>query len=201
VNQLDQPITLRLNSAWQVIGHTSPRCAIIALTGGEKGQRPALAMDIIFDENSEFASAIPTDWEHWVKLPIRATDAAIMSNRGPIRLPTVILNPRYSSMPMKLPRLTKQAIFAREKGVCGYSGRKLSKNEATVDHILPRARGGKDSWENLILCDKKINFAKGSRLNEEAGLKLSKKPKAPIAIPASSTITQINHPHWAYFLR
>jgi len=198
---LEQPVTLRLNSAWQVIGFSNPRTAIIAMTGGEKGQRPALAMDIIFDENGEFASAIPTDWEHWIKLPIRATDAAIMSNRGPIRLPTVIVNPRYSRMPMKLPRLTKQAIFAREKGVCGYSGKKLSKNEATVDHILPRSRGGKDSWENLVLCDKRINFDKGSRLNEEIGLKLSKKPKAPMPIPASSTITQINHPHWAYFLK
>lgn len=171
------------------------------MTGGEKGHRPALAMDIIFDENGEFASAIPTDWEHWVKLPIRNGDSALLTSSGPIRLPTVIVNPRYGRMPMKLPRLTKQAIAVREKGVCGYSGRKLSKSEGTVDHIVPRARGGKDSWENLIYCDKKINFAKGSRLNEEAGLKLLKKPKAPMAIPASSTITQINHPHWAYFLK
>ena len=197
---IDQPLTLRLNSSWLPIGQCTPKQAIIAMCGGEKGQRPALAMDIHFDENGEFAGAVPTDWEHWVKLPIRNGDQALMTNRGPIRLPTVITNPRYGKMPLKMPRLTKQAIFAREDGVCGYSGRKLSKNEATVDHITPRARGGKDSWDNLILCDKKINFAKGSRLNEEAGLRLLKKPKAPLPIPASASIKQINHPHWSYFL-
>lgn len=198
---LEQPIVLRLNSAWQVIGVASPRLAITALCGGIPKERPALAMDIAVDEQGTMVSAVPTDWENWVKLPVRPGDLSLMTSRGPIRCPTVLVNPRYGKMPKKSPRLTKGAILARDGFTCAYTGKKLDRTTATVDHVIPRHKGGADSWENLVACDKEVNFKKGSRLNEEVGLKLAKKPKAPASVPISATITKINHPDWTHFIK
>lgn len=171
------------------------------MCGGDKHNRPALAMDIVLSEDgTELISAIPTDWEHWVQLPVREGDPVLMTRHGPIRAPVILINPKFSKMPKKLPRLTKQAIFHRDGYTCGYTGKKLSKGEATIDHIIPRSLGGKDDWENLITCEKKTNFAKGNKTNKEAGLSLLKKPLAPMPLPVSATINQSNHPHWSWFI-
>lgn len=199
-NVLENPIVLRLNSAWQPIGVTTPRQAIVALCGGIPNERPALAMDITVDEHGNMVSAIPTDWDNWIKLPVRSGDTALLTSRGEIRCPTVLINPRFNKMPKKMPRLTKAAILNRDGYTCAYTGKKLDRSTATVDHIIPRHKGGRDEWENLVACDKDVNFRKGSRLNEEVGLKLAKKPKAPAPLPVSATIKSINHPDWSHFL-
>lgn len=198
---LEQPIVLRLNSAWQPIGTTSPRQAIVAMCGGIPNERPALAMDIYLDDGGNLVNAIPTDWEHWQKLPVRPGDTALLTSRGQIRCPTVLINPRFNKMPKRLPRLTKQAVLARDGFTCAYTGKKLDKKTATVDHVIPRHHGGKDSWDNLVACDKETNFKKGSRLNEEIGLTLLRKPKAPQPIPVSATIKSINHSSWKHFIQ
>jgi 5-methylcytosine-specific restriction endonuclease McrA len=74
---------------------------------------------------------------------------------------------------------TKQNIFKRDKYTCGYSGRKLQKNELSVDHILPISRGGGNTWENLITCAKEVNTFKDNRTPQECGLKLLWKPGKP----------------------
>lgn len=62
---------------------------------------------------------------------------------------------------------------------CCYTGKKLSKKELTLDHILPVSRGGKNTWENLVTCHKDLNVWKGNRTPEECGLKLLTKPTRP----------------------
>ena len=62
---------------------------------------------------------------------------------------------------------------------CQYSGKKLNKDQLSIDHILPISRGGKDTWENMVCCDRDVNSAKSNKLPDEAGLKLINKPKKP----------------------
>ena len=74
-------------------------------------------------------------------------------------------------------RPSKMAIFLRDDFTCAYCGRVLRDSELTVDHIVPRSRGGEYSWTNLVTCCPFCNQKKGSRTPEEAGMELLFRPK------------------------
>lgn len=201
-------VVLVLNSVWQPIGYTSVKKAFVAMCSTQDGENyAAKGIDIDFPQNSDgtynFESPNllnPLNWESWLNCSIRDFDLTIQTAKRKIRVPTVIISTNYHKMPMKQLRPTKKGIYDRDEGKCVYSGKKLSRNEASIDHVLPKSRGGKDVWTNLVLADRKINFEKGAKTNEEAGLKLLKQPKAPLPIPASHLIHDIKHFTWRYFL-
>ncbi|MFN3504679.1 MAG: HNH endonuclease [Caldimicrobium sp.] len=95
-------------------------------------------------------------------------------------VPDAIYLPFYESLPQSEVVFSRQNLFLRDKFTCQYCG-KLLKNpkERTIDHVIPKSRGGKTVWSNVVLCCKKCNLKKGDRTPEEAGLKLLKIPKAP----------------------
>src|SRR6266567_924482 len=65
---------------------------------------------------------------------------------------------------------------------------KLRPEEGSLDHVVPRSRGGKDAWENLVWSSKAVNTKRGNRLPHEAGLKLLTVPRAPKELPVSALI-------------
>ncbi len=198
---LDDQICLKLNSAWQRLGYCSPREAIVAMTGEvEGGTPPALAMDIEVDAEGKLISSVPTKWDDWINLPVRTSDLAISSSFKAIRCPVVLLIPSYDQMPVKAPKLTSRAILERDGYVDQYTGERLTKAQASVDHVIPRDRGGKDTWYNLVCCEKKRNHAKSNKLNREIGLRLLKKPHAPRPIPVSEYVKEARHPHHLPFI-
>lgn len=71
---------------------------------------------------------------------------------------------------------TKKGVLERDKHTCAYCG---AKNAKTIDHILPRSRGGKDTWENLVACCAPCNNTKDNRTPEEAGMRLLWQPRCP----------------------
>src|SRR5439155_3431598 len=71
---------------------------------------------------------------------------------------------------------------------CQYTGKVLKTEEGSLDHVVPRSRGGKDAWENLVWSSKHVNSRKGNRLPHEAGLKLLSVPRAPKELPVSALI-------------
>ena len=76
-------------------------------------------------------------------------------------------------------KLTKQEIFRRDNYTCQYCGRR-SRN-LTVDHVIPRHRGGKHDWDNLVSACPACNRKKGGRTPREAGMSLLRKPREPYA--------------------
>jgi 5-methylcytosine-specific restriction endonuclease McrA len=71
-----------------------------------------------------------------------------------------------------------------------------------MDHVLPRSRGGKNAWDNLVWACKDVNARKGNRLPHEAGLKLLSVPRAPKELPASALIRNAHGiPEWRLFVR
>jgi len=93
----------------------------------------------------------PVTWEEWIRLPVRDQDEAVHTVRGQIRLPTVIVAVNYAKVPKKRPKLCARTIRERDPDSCRdsdrdcqYTGRVLRPDEGSLDHVVPRARGGKD---------------------------------------------------------
>src|ERR1017187_9053594 len=85
-------------------------------------------------------------------------------------------------------RVCAKAIRERDGNRCQYTVRVLHPNEGSLDHVVPRSRGGKDAWENLVWSAKEVNQRKADRLPHEAGLKLLSFPRAPKQLPVSLLI-------------
>ena len=203
-------ICLNLNANWQPVGYKTVKDAIIDLCGSESHGKPStLALDIDYelDEDgnpnyNEAKTMNPVTWEEWMTLPIRSWDLSINSPSMTVRVPTVIIATNYKEMPIKTftRKPSKDGIWNRDQGVCQYTGKKLSKDQSTIDHIIPRSKGGQDLWTNMVLCDKTINLKKGNKLNSEIGLKLKKEPVQPSPTPMYALIKESKHPTWSHFL-
>jgi len=199
---------LRLNSGWSPIGECSCRDALVAMcSGGNEFLKAAIALDVQYGKNEagewDFTAPIgivPTPWEKWIELEVFDYQDAIHTAKRKIRVPKVIIAQNYKKMPLKRFRPTRQVIMERDGYICQYSNRKLLKSEANLDHIHSRARGGKDTFLNLVCCDKRINSIKGDKTPEEAGLKLIRKPFEPLPVPASALIKQVRDVDWRPFL-
>lgn len=203
---LDKPIVLRLNKVWQKVGISTVRDAITAMNSGDDFLKAAVGVDVHYerkiDGSWDFDSQpdlIPVSFSDWINLEIREFDDVIHTPRLTIRIPTVIIAINYSKLHKVQPHPTKKGIRDRDGSRCQITGRMLDKNEGNVDHNIPRSRGGKDTWENLMWMDKKLNSLKKDRTLEEMGWKPIRKPIAPRAIPVSETIRVLKHRDWRFF--
>ena len=98
-------------------------------------------------------------------------------------------------------RVCAKAIRERDGNRCQYTGRVLHPNEGSLDHVVPRSRGGKDAWEKLVWSAKEVNQRKADRLPHEAGLKLLSVPRAPKELPVSVLIRNTSEvDDWKLFL-
>lgn len=124
--------------------------------------------------------AIIKSLHEWAELPIRPYDDYINTVNGPIRIPTVVVCSTFKGMNFRRAQFpTKKNIWARDNYTCVYTGKRLSKEELSVDHVYPKSRGGQDSWDNLVTCNKQLNSDKGNKLLSETKLKLRYKPYKP----------------------
>jgi 5-methylcytosine-specific restriction endonuclease McrA len=72
---------------------------------------------------------------------------------------------------------SRSMIYRRDNHTCQYCG---ARSKLTIDHVIPRSKGGEDSWENLVVACSSCNTKKGNMLLEHTGMKLARKPKAPV---------------------
>jgi len=93
------------------------------------------------------------------------------------RRPSVIRLIYLIKRPRPRVKLTRREIFARDRHTCQYCGHQVG--DLTLDHIVPRHRGGSHSWENLVTACKRCNHRKGARTPEEARLRLVREPFEP----------------------
>lgn len=119
------------------------------------------------------------NWEDWVKQPIKEGDYTISSPNFVVKVPEVIVLSHYDKVYKKNVKLTKRNIYIRDKYKCQYTGKQVSQSESDIDHVIPRSQGGKNTWDNMVVCSKDVNRRKGDKTPEQAGLKLIKKPKKP----------------------
>jgi 5-methylcytosine-specific restriction endonuclease McrA len=104
-------------------------------------------------------------------------DAVVRSQRQAFRIPSVVVLKEYVR-PQKSVAFTRFNLFLRDSFACQYCG---AKGDLTFDHVVPRSRGGRTTWENVVAACSPCNLRKGNRTLRSSGLHLVRPPKAPNA--------------------
>jgi 5-methylcytosine-specific restriction endonuclease McrA len=105
-------------------------------------------------------------------------DVIVRSPTRSLRVPSVVALKRYLQLE-GYPAFTRFNIYCRDQWRCQYCGGEFVASELTFDHVVPRSRGGRTTWENVVTACSACNLLKGNRLPEEAGMRLLRRPFRP----------------------
>jgi len=111
--------------------------------------------------------------------------------------PVVIRLNKYVHRPYKSVMMTRQNIFKRDRNTCQYCG---AKDHLTLDHVIPKSRGGKSNWDNLITACRRCNTRKGDLTPEESGMQLRQQPYKPSFLVFIRDFSGGPHDHWLPYL-
>ena len=145
------------------------------------------AMLLVLDERAEVVVADEDD-------PVRSPSTSFPR-------PLVIRLIAYAKIPYRAKvALNKRNLYARDGGECQYCGKHMGMSSATIDHILPRSRGGRNVWENVCLACDDCNYRKGDRLLSELGWELRKQPQVPRREGTHILVGLAAHDSWGPYL-
>jgi len=115
-----------------------------------------------------------------------ANGLVIHAARERIPVPSVVRLMVYARRPPARVRLNRRSILIRDDYTCQYCGYRGP--GLTIDHVIPKDKGGKTDWDNLVACCTRCNSKKGNRTPEEAGMTLRKKPRKPAYLPLTTSL-------------
>lgn len=131
--------------------------------------------------NASYEPLNITSWRRAVVLLIKGKAEQLENNERLIYtdfpLPSVIRLRHYVRVPYKEIPLTRRNILERDRHTCQYC--RYKGEQLTLDHVIPRSRGGGDSWENLVTACVRCNVKKGNRTPKEAQMNLRYPPRRP----------------------
>ncbi len=131
--------------------------------------------------NASYEPLNITNWKRAVILLVKGKAEQLEHNGRMIYksfpLPSVIRLRNYVKVPYKEIPLTRRNILERDRHTCQYC--KYKGDQLTLDHIIPRSRGGAESWDNLVAACVRCNIRKGNRTPKEAQMPLIKQPRKP----------------------
>lgn len=160
--------------------------------------------EVISVENGEYISR---DFQSWRQISEyrakyqREHHDWIRCVRFELVVPRIIRLLLYDRLPRQTIKFNRRNIFARDSNRCQYCGKQVLTSELSLDHVTPRSRGGRASWENIVCCCVKCNIRKGGRTPEEAGMRLITKPIKPKRSPAIALrLTSEKYASWKQFL-
>jgi 5-methylcytosine-specific restriction endonuclease McrA len=161
---LGMPV-LVLNRFFQPVQITTVKRAMVLLYGD--------AAEAI-DEEGEARGFVA-----WRELDVREGDDALPIVGGALRVPRVVHLHRYDRTPRATVRLTRRNLMFRDAHQCQYCGKRPALRDLNIDHVLPRSRGGDDTWENLVTACRDCNLRKGWKTPDEANMRLARSPFRP----------------------
>ncbi len=186
---LERP-ALVLNRLWTPIRTTPTREAICLVARG--------AAQIVEPETYRVH-----DLRSWSDVSVAKASVGrdvIRSARLTLLPPEIILLRRYDGVAERSVIFTRRNLFKRDRHTCQYCGSQPGPEELTIDHVLPRSRGGISSWENCVLACVECNKNKANRTPEQAGMSLRRPPKKPRWTPVAQIPMQIRRESWEKFL-
>ena len=173
---------------------------------GSLRQHPALVLNADYRPLSYYPLSL-WPWQDAIKAAyldrvsiLAEYDAVVRSPSVEINIPSVVVLKDYVK-PRKRVAFTRFNLFLRDEFHCQYC---WATGDLTFDHVVPRVRGGRTSWENVVAACSRCNLQKGSRSLRLSGLSLIKKPRRPMAEDMRNTGRKFppNHLHetWIDFL-
>ena len=134
-----------------------------------------------------FRSGIESEWVYTPTLSLMVPRIVRLLNYDKVRIQTV--------------KLTRRNIYYRDNNTCQYCGRRCRTKELNIDHVVPKSKGGRDNWENLVCACIDCNIKKGSQFPRQAGMHLIRKPKKPSLNPLIRLhLTKKKYASWKNFL-
>lgn len=162
---------LVLNRGWQPVNIVGVRRAIALLFQGHA--------QVIFSDPAGGHRVL--DAAEWIAFSQEhpAPERSIHTVRLALRMPPVLLLTAYDRVPKRGIRFCRRNVYLRDGHRCQYCGQDFHVAELTLDHVVPRERGGKTSWENIVTACTRCNARKANRLPQQAGMVLRKIPARP----------------------
>jgi 5-methylcytosine-specific restriction endonuclease McrA len=182
---------LVLNRLWQAVNVCSARRAFSLIYSGQ-----AQVVDAQSGDYQTF------DFEEWRDLSTDEPGPDLVHTLNfSIRVPKIIVLLVFDRLPRKDVKLTRQNIFMRDQFHCQYCSKKFDRNDLNIDHVVPRSRGGKTTWENIVCSCIRCNTKKGNRTPEQARMPLKRVPKAPRPRAfLNITMSKVPHDSWKTFV-
>ncbi|MCB1097798.1 MAG: HNH endonuclease [Verrucomicrobiae bacterium] len=193
---LDTPV-LVLNRLWQPVNTCSARRAVSLLFVGHAQVVQS------GDENNFYTHDVESwiDYSETSRALGSSTDDFLHSVKLILKLPRIIVLSEYDRLPKKEVKFTRQNIFQRDKFTCQYCGVVFDTKKLNLDHVVPRDKGGKSSWDNLVTSCIVCNTRKSNKMPAEARMFPLRTPAAPRWRPFSTSVqNQECHESWRHFL-
>ena len=163
---------LVLNKSWVAVNVSTVRRAMSLLYQGlARAVHPHNYSLYDFDDWCDLSQA--REQGHYIATPSMS-----------IRVPEVIILRTFNGFFRQEVRFSRRNIFERDKNTCQYCGKRFAKADLTIDHVVPRSKGGRDTWQNLVLACVKCNVRKGNRTPDQAAAPLIRRPVKPSWLPA-----------------
>jgi 5-methylcytosine-specific restriction endonuclease McrA len=160
--------------------------------------------EIISVEDSQFASYDFNSWREVSELRAkyeREDHEWVRCVRFELAVPRIVRLLFYDRLPRTAVKFTRRNIYARDRSRCQYCGRKYPTSELSLDHVVPRSRGGGTTWSNVVCCCVRCNVRKGGRIPREAHMSLIAEPTKPNRSPVVTLhLTSEKYASWKQFL-
>jgi len=118
-----------------------------------------------------------------------------------LAVPRIIRLLVYDRLPRREVKFTRRNIYARDRNRCQYCGKRFSTTDLSLDHVVPRSRGGTSDWANIVCCCLTCNVRKGGRTPKEAGMRLITEPVKPRRSPVVTLrLSSEKYASWKQFL-
>ena len=188
--QIGRPTRLKLSP--EVQGDVRPTGALPPAV-----RKPAVMQEPVLVLNATFEPINVTAVRRAMVLMLKGVAQAeetsqtrVHSASRSLEVPSVIRLLAYRHIPQQTRALSRKNILLRDRNTCQFCKRILPASELTLDHVVPRSRGGRSSWENLVACCYQCNNRKGDRTPEEAGLALARRPR-PFTLHTSRQLMRL----------
>lgn len=119
------------------------------------------------------------DFPNWSQLAAELEDETVGAVNRRIRVPRILVLQAYDRVPTGRIRFSRHNIFVRDDHTCQYCSSRLPRRDLNLDHVVPRSKGGRTNWENVVTSCMRCNFKKGGRTPEQAGMALARAPRKP----------------------
>jgi 5-methylcytosine-specific restriction endonuclease McrA len=164
-NRLNEGVLI-LNRSWLAVHVASVKRAVCLMALGH-----ARAVD-----PADFNTY---DFDDWVELSEGGNGDCIHAVSFLFRVPEIIVLTSYDGRQSRGLKLSRRNVMERDELTCQYCGKKLEPGKLTIDHVIPRSRGGQTIWENVVAACMRCNDKKGDRTLEQSGMMLKRQPRRP----------------------